>query len=458
VSSDAIASRPLEKAVDAVKLRIQALDSTDRGNINLFSGADRQLVESLFSFDFFYGFRKQFDQLIQDQIEAGDKVIKFAFAGAARSTLQKRGFEEESVQRIIEESYQFRRAFFFINRNLVGRSGVMQKLRLDLWNNIFTHNFELYRAYLRDRMEDFSTILLGETGAGKGAVAAAIGNSGYIPFDMKKNRFAESFTRFFVPVNLSQFPESIIESELFGHKKGAFTGAIEDYSGVFSRCGQHGSIFLDEIGEISLPMQIKLLQVIQERIYYPVGSRKQERFYGRVIAATNGSIDKLRSEGTFRDDFYYRLCSDVISVPSLRERIEQDAEELDNLVAVIVKRTVGRDAPEFVEMVHEVINTQLGKTYPWPGNVRELEQCVRRVLLKKDYTGDNKILSNDLKVELSDGLERGIIPANRLIAGYCKMLYERLGTFEEVSKRTKLDRRTVAKYIKEWDTDKETGQ
>jgi DNA-binding NtrC family response regulator len=449
------ASRYLEKAVEAVKERIGSLEETGRGNINLFSGQDRQLVESLFAFDFFYSFRKQFDQLILDQIDAGDRVIKLAFANAAKATLQSRGFGEESIKSIIEESYQFRRAFFFINRNLVGKSGVMQKLRLDLWNNIFTHNFELYKTYLRDRMEDFSTIILGETGAGKGAVAAAIGNSGYIPFDMRKNRFTESFTRFFISINLSQFPESIIESELFGHKKGAFTGAIDDYSGIFSRCGLHGSILLDEIGEMSLPMQIKLLQVLQERFYYPVGSRKKERFYGRVIAATNGSIDKLRHEGVFRDDFYYRLCSDVIYVPSLRERLEQDADELDNLITVIVKRTVGRDAPEFVKMVQDVIDHQLGRHYPWPGNVRELEQCVRRVLLKKDYTGDNKILCNDLKAELADGLENGTLPANRLIVGYCKLLYERFGTYEEVAKRTKLDRRTVTKYIKEWDAEKD---
>ena len=390
-----------------------------------------------------------------DQIDAGDRVLKLAFAGAAKATLQNRGFDEGRIKSIIEESYQFRRAFFFINRNLVGNSGVMQKLRMDLWNNIFTHNFELYRTYLRDRMEDFSTIILGGTGSGKGAVAAAIGNSGYIPFDFKKNRFTESFTRYFISINLSQFPESIIESELFGHRKGAFTGAIEDYNGIFSRCGLHGSILLDEIGEISLPMQIKLLQVLQERFYYPVGSRKKERFYGRVIAATNSSIDKLRNEGVFRDDFYYRLCSDVIYVPSLRDRLEQDGDELDNLITVIVKRTVGREAPEFVKMVQDVIDHQLGRHYPWPGNVRELEQCVRRVLLKKDYAGDKKILCNDLKAELSEGLEFGSIPANRLIAGYCKLLYERFGTYEEVAKRTKLDRRTVTKYIKEWDAEKE---
>ena len=448
-------SRQLEKAVDAVKERIRVLDESGRGNINLFSGKDRQLVESLFAFDFFYTFRKQFDQVILDQIDAGDRVLKLSFANVAKAALQNRGFDEERIKSIIEESYQFRRAFFFINRNLVGKSEVMQKLRLDLWNNIFTHNFELYKTYLRDRMEDFSTIILGETGAGKGAVAAAIGNSGYIPFDTKKNRFTESFTRYFISINLSQFPESIIESELFGHKKGAFTGAIDDYSGIFSRCGLHGSILLDEIGEISLPMQIKLLQVLQERYYYPVGSRKKERFSGRVIAATNGSIDKLRNEGVFRDDFYYRLCSDVIYVPSLRERLEQDSQELDNLITVIVKRTVGRDAPEFVRMVQDVISHQLGRHYPWPGNVRELEQCVRRVLLKKDYAGDKKILCNDLKADLTEGLEQGTIAANRLIVGYCKLLYERFGTYEEVAKRTKLDRRTVAKYIKEWDAEKD---
>src|SRR5678815_4546992 len=198
----------------------------------------------------------------------------------------------------------------------------MKELRRQLWQNVFTHDMRRYERHLWNRMEDFSTMLLGETGTGKGAAAAAIGRSGFIPFDEKHRCFAESFTRSFISLNLSQFPETLIESELFGHCKGAFTGAVEAHEGVFTRCSPHGAIFLDEIGDVSVPIQIKLLQVLQERTFCPVGSHEPLRFRGRVIAATNRSLDSLRKRDLFRQDFFYRLCSDMIEVPPLRLRLQ----------------------------------------------------------------------------------------------------------------------------------------
>ena len=174
----------------------------------------------------------------------------------------------------------------------------MQKLRLSLWNNVFSYDIRTYDQFLVNRMEDFYTLLLGATGAGKGSAAAAIGRSGHIPFDLKKGRFTKSFNDIFVSMNLSQFSESLIESELFGHCKGAFTGAVENHQGLFERCTAHGSLFLDEIGDLAVPIQIKLLQVLQERVFNPVGSHSQKRFAGRVIAATNRSLNDLRKQGT----------------------------------------------------------------------------------------------------------------------------------------------------------------
>src|SRR5262249_44682392 len=147
---------------------------------------------------------------------------------------------------------------------------------------------------------------------GKGTAAAAIGRSGWIPFDERSGRFAESFTKAFVFINLSQYPEALLESELFGHRKGAFTGAVESHEGLFARCSPHGAIFRDEIGELPATVQIKLLQVLQERVFSPVGSHEKHRFRGRVVAATNRAIHDLRQKGAFRDDFFYRLCSDII--------------------------------------------------------------------------------------------------------------------------------------------------
>jgi transcriptional regulator with PAS, ATPase and Fis domain len=296
-------------------------------------------------------------------------------------------------------------------------------------------------------MEDFSTMLLGDTGTGKGAAAAAIGRSGYIPFDDRKRIFTESFAKSFTALNLSQFPEALIESELFGHRKGAFTGAIEAHEGIFARCSKYGAIFLDEIGDVGIPIQIKLLHVLQERTFSPVGSHEKLQFRGRIIAATNKPLDELRGSGRFRDDFFYRLCSDVITVPSLRQRIEETPEELDDLISLIVNRLMGQIPSGTIEMVRSAITASLGKEYAWPGNVRELEQAIRRILLTGSYQGDYKTIAPDLCRGLQDGIANGALEAEALLAGYCALLYQRLGVYEEVARRTGLDRRTVKAYI-----------
>jgi len=296
-------------------------------------------------------------------------------------------------------------------------------------------------------MEDFSTLLLGETGTGKGTGAAAIGRSGYIPFDEKKGAFKESFTRTFVAINLSQFTPTLIESELFGHRKGAFTGAVDDHDGVFALCSPHGALFLDEIGEVSVPIQIKLLQVLEARTFSPVGSHAKKRFEGRVIAATNLPIEAIRSAGRFRDDFFYRLSSDVIVFPPLRQRLGEDRAELDELIASAVRRITGEASSELTAMASETIERELPSDYPWPGNVRELEQAVRRILLTSSYKGDLKAQAPDELGELLCGIESGSLDAAELMSRYCSLLYRRHGTYEEVARRTNLDRRTVKKHV-----------
>ncbi|MBL0714817.1 MAG: sigma 54-interacting transcriptional regulator [Desulfosarcina sp.] len=441
----------IERAIHRVKASIAVLERGGRVDFNRYGGADRGLVRAGLLFDFFYDFRERFDQLIRAQIAAGDTPIKVAFADEALRLLRQRGFNPEDALRYFALCYQLRRAYFFLYRTLVGCSPGMKKLRQDLWHNVFTHNIELYDRYLWNRMEDFSTLLLGETGTGKGTAAMAIGRSGFIPFDADNNTFVESFTRSFVSLNLSQFPATLVESELFGHKKGAFTGAVKDHRGVFDHCSPYGAILLDEIGELSIPIQIKLLQVLQDRKFVPVGSHQEGRFEGRVIAATNRSLEEIHSQKVFRDDFYYRLCSDIITVPPLRQRIREDPGEMGDLLGFTVKRMVGMASPELVAMVREVIDSRLGADYPWPGNVRELEQCVRRVILKREYAGrPGNAASRSVAAHLAEGIENGSIDTHSLMTGYCYHLYDRFGTFEEVARRTRLDRRTVKKYIREW--------
>ncbi len=436
-----------QKAIAEIRQKITILEKNGRADLNKFSGKDRQILMAAFLFDIFHFFAKRIDQLILDQINNNDKSMKVPFAAEALSLFRKRGFDSNASNHFFSLCFQLRRAFYFIDRGLVGRSPCMKKMREDLWNNVFTYDLDLYNQYLWNRMEDFSTLILGETGTGKGAAAMAIGRSGYIPFDEKTGCFAESFTRSCVALNLSQFQENLIESELFGHKKGAFTGAVEDHKGIFNRCSKYGSIFLDEIGEVSIPVQIKLLKVLEERLFCPVGSHKEYRFKGRIIAATNRSIETIAQKSLLRDDFFYRLCSDIIQIPPLWQRIREDSGELDDLLAFTIERITGRPSPELLEMTTKKIHDQLGKNYRWPGNVRELGQCVRRILLKRSYKSIFDKETTDSAPGLSKDMENGNIDAKNLIKKYCRLLYDKFGTYGEVARRTGLDRRTVKKHI-----------
>ena len=437
----------LNAAIQVAKKSGQNFIRSNRADVNLFDGRDRQLVDGLFLFIIFHSYRDQFDCHIRQQIKAGDEPVHLDFHARIIKELSGFGYSRQEVDRYIAVFFQMRRAFYFINTSLPGKSLCMQHLRCQLWNNIFTHDIGLYVDLLWNRMEDFSTLLTGKTGTGKGVAAAAIGRSGFIPFDRKQKRFKESFTRAFLAVNLSQIPDLLIESELFGHARGSFTGAVKDHDGVFARSSRHGAVFLDEIGELSTRTQVKLLRILQERSFSPVGSSRTLHFSGRVIGATNRDIDRLRQQKKFRDDFYFRLCSDTITIPSLRRRIKEDGGELELLTDHLLTRIVGRQQPELLQQILDTLHTSLPQEYAWQGNVRELEQSIRRILLSGSYKpGTNSCRSNQSNTIIRD-LDQGNWSMAQLTRWYCNHLYGKYGTYQQVAKKTGLDRRTVKKYL-----------
>ncbi len=436
----------LEEMTQAVVNRVEKLDRDAVADIRRFSGQERQLMQTVFLFVVFHQFAREFDGLILEQVKLGTQSVAVKFAGDVLAALARRGIGATEAQRFFAIFYQLRRAYYFIARGLVGKSKCMRELRRHLWQNVFTQEVTLYDRYLWNRMEDFSTLLLGETGTGKGAAAAAIGRSGYIPFDTNQGRFAESFMRGFVALNLSQFPETLIESELFGHRKGAFTGAIESHEGVLARCSPHGAIFLDEIGDVSVPVQIKLLQVLQERTFCPVGSHEPLRFRGRVIAATNRPMESLRESKLFRDDFFYRLCSDVIQVPPLRQRLQEAPDELRQLIVHLLTALTGEPTPELVDRIEKALQTT---SHSWAGNVRELEQAIRRILITGEYSPRTELAPSNQRDQFLKGIINGQLSAEELLSGYCGLLYDKHRTYEEVARRANLDRRTVKRYLQE---------
>ena len=437
----------VDRVIGEVERQVRLLDAGQRSDINQYNDPDRRRLTYALLFEAFHRFAPRFDELIKAQMAGAKESLSVPFAREMIERLEMRGFAHSEAVRYFELEFQLRRAYFFIRQSLIGRSPCMRLLREKLWNNVFTHNIDWYDRFLWNRMEDFSTLILGPTGAGKGTAAGAIGRSAYIPFDERKGCFVTSFTHSFLALNLSQFSETLIESELFGHRKGAFTGAREDFKGVFSRCSPYGAIFLDEIGEVNQPIQIKLLHVLQERGFTPVGSHETQRFSGRIIAATNRPLAEIRSRSILRDDFYYRLCSDIITIPSLAERISQDPVELEDLVEHTVGRILGKPSRELTELLRDTITSQLGTAYAWPGNVRELEQCVRRILLNRTYDPGHLAQPREPDARLAQDVLEGNLDAQELLARYCHTLHRRLGTIEAVARRVGLDRRTVKKHI-----------
>ncbi len=221
---------------------------------------------------------------------------------------------------------------------------------------------------------DSTILILGESGTGKELIARAI--------HYNSNRA----DRMLVPVNCSAIPAELLESDLFGHAKGAFTGAQTARTGRFEMA-HRGTIFLDEIGEMSPPLQAKILRVLQEQSFTPVGGTKAVDVDVRVIAATNKDLEKEIAGGRFRQDLYYRLNVIPVHVPPLRERVEDIpvlAEHFISKYAVGRERKINGFRPDAMETM---------KRYPWPGNVRELENLVERlVVLNRDGWFERKDL------------------------------------------------------------------
>jgi DNA-binding NtrC family response regulator len=208
-------------------------------------------------------------------------------------------------------------------------------------------------------------MITGESGTGKELVARAI------------HYASPRASAAFVPVNCGGIPEGLLESELFGHVKGAFTGATETRAGFF-QTADGGTIFLDEIGDTTLSMQTKLLRVLQNKEVTMVGSSRTRKVDVRVLAATNKDLTGLVRKGQFREDLYFRLNVISVAIPALRERGD-DVLLLAHHFAKKYAREYGKPSPQFSDHVLQVL-----KNYDWPGNVRELENVMQRLVVMTD--------------------------------------------------------------------------
>lgn len=283
------------------------------------------------------------DKLVH-QVKSLDKEVEFlsAVAELLGKVVHFRAVEEENrrLRRMLAEA---RRP----TTNIIGRSKVVQEV-----------------LRLIDQVADTNTTVLinGETGTGKELVARAI-------HENSRRRSSP-----LVQVNCAAMPDTLLESELFGHEKGAFTGAVTRRRGRFEEA-HGGTIFLDEVGELSPIAQAKLLRVLQEREFQPLGSSRTVKVDVRVITATNKDLEKEVAQGTFRSDLFYRLNVFPIYLPALRER-GPDILLLADYFVLKYAREFGKDVKRISTSAIDMLIS-----YHWPGNVRELENCIERAVL-----------------------------------------------------------------------------
>ena len=426
------------------------------------SADDRRLYEDVIMYLLFHRYQDAFNRLIAASAEGTQPSRRADFfrsfardADRFLSVPGSRAPRPDEVAHLFACGLHICRAFHEIFTNIVGGSLPIARLRARVWESIFSQDMHRYRRSLYCRMGDFTTLILGPSGTGKELVALAIARSRYIPFDAGSASFSHDVTGTFVGLNLSAMSPTLIESELFGHKKGAFTGALQDKAGWLEECPALGTVFLDEIGELDPAIQVKLLRVLQTRVFERLGDTRHRRFQGKIIAATNRDLAAEMESGHFREDFYFRLCSDVIVTPPLREQLAAEPKELRLLVEFVARSIVGEDEAEGVaDQVEAFIRSDLGADYPWEGNFRELEQCVRNIVIRGEYRPQGR----RRKDELAEALRRGSLTAEELVARYCSQVYEETGSYLETSRRIGLDRRTVKSKVEAWRKGQQNGE
>ncbi len=269
--------------------------------------------------------------------------------------------------------------------------------------------------------------------------------------------FAETKTGSFFAMNLAALSPTLVESELFGHRRGSFTGAIADRKGWLESCPPAGSVFLDKLGEMDLSIQVKILRVMETRKFSAVGDTAMRDFRGKLIAATNRELPLEIRAGRFREDLYYRLCADQIRTPSLCEQIRESPGVLRDLLLYMVRRAVGDEAELAVAEVERWIGANLPANYAWPGNYREVEQCVRNIVIHGSYQ-PMETAENIGEDGFFTKFRAGEWSAEEVLAKYAAQVYLQAGSYEEAARRLGLDRRTVRAKVQKYLKDESTRE
>ncbi|MEI6233260.1 MAG: sigma 54-interacting transcriptional regulator [Planctomycetota bacterium] len=334
---------------------------------------------------------------------------------------------------------------------IVGFSGAMTKIRMNAWSACFGQSLE-DALFVHRIIRDQNVLILGETGTGKELVAWAI-QAGTVGPGIAEVQHPPT-----AAVNAAAFPENLVESELFGHVRGAFTGAVAERPGRI-KLANRGTFFLDEVGDLPLPTQAKLLRVIETDRLIPVGSDKEVDLDVRYIAATSKDVDEMIGKHLFRRDLHQRLAGVELNVPPLRERPEDIVHIAEAFVTKIRDQNRGKheafsSLASRIGSVQERVRSVEFQSYPWPGNVRELENTIRTLILNPEMRKtvkpaapvESKTSSGRIPTEIEKG-QASLADVKRWYTGHVLALND--NNLTHTAKRLDIDRSTLKRSQKE---------
>ncbi len=420
-----------------------------------------------------YGLWDEYGPRLQALIdgEAIDAPFYDGFVEQHRFLFNHPGLTVPEPAHLLALLYQARRAWYFASTNIGGRSPSAEAVRASLWRANLGSDLDAYADGLYRRMDEIPVLITGETGTGKELAAECIGWSRYIPFDPGTKRFATTAAGDYYARNLGEVPGELMESALFGHKRGSFTGATGDMTGCLGWPKPYGSLFLDEIGELPEHVQVKLLRPLQSRAYLPIGESKAHKLRGRLLFATHRNLPALCREGKVRADFLERINGVPIRMPPLRQMLAEAPEELRGYVRGFLAEKLdhpGRVEDWSARVVRSIEETKRG--YAWPGNVRELRNYAENYLLMdgRVETAETSAPSVVAQAGSAEGVQAGTpesaaqassgilgpqakagkVSADEVMRAYVTQVHVLTGENKaETARRTGLNWRTVKRLI-----------
>jgi transcriptional regulator with AAA-type ATPase domain len=387
-----------------------------------------------------------------------------AFLARYRSLFRHRGMglSVPEPSHLLALFYQARRAWYFASTKILGGSKSARAARLAIWRANLARDACAYAGGLYRVMDEIPVLITGETGTGKELAAECVAWSRYIPFDAGARRFVRRPREDYHRRNFCEVPDELVESALFGHKRGSFTGATADSPGFFGLPRANGSLLLDEVGEIPRHVQAKLLRPIQNREYTPVGDNHPREIQGRLMFATHRDLEIMCREDTFRPDLLERMNGAHVHMPSLGQILAEAPGELRTYVRAFVGKRI--DPPEQAEAWTETVVASIHAQrphHPWRRNLRELQHYTERCLLgdadplapaPATTTPASPPAATTTPPPSSEILGRrakaGEVTLDEVARAYVTCMYALTGeNASETARRAKIDRKKVSRLL-----------